>query len=62
MELDDRLVAAARSNVQEHGQEELVQVLHDDCMKADVSQVTVVYIFLTMFGNSMLVTKFLKGE
>ena len=48
--------------MQEAGQEELVQVVYDDCMKADISQVTVVYLFLTKFGNSMLVTKLLKGE
>ena len=30
-------------------------------MKSDISQATVIYLFLTKFGNSMLVTKLLRG-
>ena len=54
IELNPRLVEEARANARAAGVPQLVEFRHEDALKADISEATVVTLFMLASGNAKL--------
>jgi len=59
-ELNPKLVEIARKKISDKGLENRVEVINSNFMKADLSQATIVTLYLTTTGNAKLRPKFIK--
>lgn len=60
VEIDPGLVKLARENVREHGVEKLVEIRQQDFLSADLSEATVVTLYLSYDGNLALRPKLMR--
>mmetsp|Transcript_20870 Transcript_20870/g.34936 ORF Transcript_20870/g.34936 Transcript_20870/m.34936 type:complete len:244 (+) Transcript_20870:255-986(+) len=59
VELDDKAVGKARDSVIRENVSDLVQILHQDVFEVDVSEATVVFLYLLPKGNQSVAKKLL---